>query len=79
MEDRIGMSLAMNRIGVNYYNDGKQERSLEFHLKNMELSDRENSFAAHYNLGIAYRNLSRFLDSLNSFNDALDWSKEFKV
>jgi len=79
MEDKIGVALAMNRIGVNYFNIGKFQKSIEFHQKNLELSDRENSFAAYYNLGISNRSLANFDESLKYFRMALDWSKEFKV
>lgn len=79
MEDKIGVALGMNRIGVNYYNLNRYEKSLEFHLKNSELSDRENSFAAYYNLGITYRSLKNYDESLDYFRRALEWAKDFKV
>jgi len=60
MEDKIGMSLALNRIAINFYNDGKYEKSMEFHLENTKLTDFENAFAGYYNLGITYRKLNDY-------------------
>lgn len=79
MEDKIGMALALNRIGVNYFNDGKYDSSEKFHLKNMELSDRENSYAAYYNLGITCRAQGKLEESLNYFHESVDWAFEFNV
>ena len=31
MEDKIGMALAANRIAINYYNNKKYKKSIEFH------------------------------------------------
>jgi len=78
MEDKIGVALALNRLGVNYFNIGRADKSVEFHLKNLELSDRENCFAAYYNLGIAYRNLKQYEESLQYFQGGFDWAQEFK-
>jgi len=79
MEDKIGVALALNRLGVNYFNIGRADKSVEFHLKNLELSDRENCFAAYYNLGIAYRSLKNYEESLKYFQGGFDWAQEFKV
>lgn len=79
MEDKIGVALAMNRLGVNYFNLGRADKSVDFHLQNLELSDRENCFAAYYNLGISYRTLGNYEESLKYFHTALEWSREFKV
>jgi len=79
MEDKIGVALALNRLGVNYFNIGRADKSVEFHLKNLELSDRENCFAAYYNLGIAYRSLKNYEESLQYFQGGFDWAQEFKV
>lgn len=79
MEDKIGVALAMNRLGVNYFNLGRSDKSAEFHLKNLELSDRENCFAAYYNLGISYRSLKKYEESLQYFQTAFEWAREFKV
>jgi len=78
MEDKIGVALALNRLGVNYFNIGRADKSVEFHLKNLELSDRENCFAAYYNLGIAYRSLKNYEESLKYFQGGFDWAQEFK-
>lgn len=79
MEDKIGMALALNRIGVNYFNDGKFDLSEKFHLKNLELSDRENSYAAFYNLGITCRSNDKLQEALNYFNESLEWAYEYNV
>ena len=39
MEDKVGMALAMNRIGINLFNCGQKKRSIEYHLKNIEFTD----------------------------------------
>jgi hypothetical protein len=54
MEDKIGLSLGANRIGITYYKDNQFEKSLEYHLVNIQLSDSENIFAGYYNAGITY-------------------------
>lgn len=79
MEDKIGVALAVNRLGVNYYNIGRADKSVEFHLKNLEFSDKENCFAGYYNLGISYRSLMKYEESLQYFNTALEWAQEFRV
>mmetsp|Transcript_20124 Transcript_20124/g.17243 ORF Transcript_20124/g.17243 Transcript_20124/m.17243 type:complete len:131 (+) Transcript_20124:1091-1483(+) len=78
MEDKIGVALGMNRIGVNYFNLNRFEKALEFHLKNVELSDRENSFAAFYNLGINYRSLGKYEEALDYFRRSLEWARDFR-
>ena len=39
MEDKVGMALAMNRIGINLFNCGQKKRSIEYHLKNVDFTD----------------------------------------
>lgn len=79
MEDKIGMALATNRIGVNYFNEKRYEKSIEFHLQNVSLSDEENSFAGYYNLGISYRKLGQFDLSIENFEKAIEWSQHKEV
>jgi hypothetical protein len=55
LDDPVGASLALNRIGVAYYKKRKISKSLKFHLKHCEFTDKENVFAAYYNIGICYR------------------------
>ena len=55
LDDPVGASLALNRIGVSYYKKKKIGKSLKFHLKHCEFTDKENIFAAYYNIGICYR------------------------
>jgi len=79
MEDKIGVALALNRLGVNYFNLGRADKSVDFHMKNLELSDKENSFAGYYNLGISFRTLKSYEESLQYFQTGLEWAREFKV
>ena len=75
LDDPIGASLSLNRIGVAYFKKRKIDKSLKFHLKHCEFTDNENMFAAYYNIGICYRILGQYLKSLEYFNKALEWSK----
>jgi hypothetical protein len=52
LDDPVGASLALNKIGVAYYKYRKYSKSLRFHLKHLEFTDKENTFAAYYNIGI---------------------------
>ena len=64
MEDKGGMALAMNRIGINLFNCGQKKRSIEYHLKNVDFTDQENAFAGLYNLGISYRSVGDYDNAL---------------
>ena len=55
MEDKIGMALGANRIGIDYFHICDYAKSIEYHKVNIENSDSENCFAGYYNLGIALR------------------------
>lgn len=79
MEDKIGLSLGANRIGITYYKDNQFEKSLEYHLVNIQLSDSENIFAGYYNAGITYWKLRNHLESLQYFEKALEWTKQKEV
>jgi len=68
MEDKVGMALAMNRIGINKYNYGQAEESIEYHLHNLGLTDKENAFAGLYNLGISYREVNNYEESIVYFD-----------
>ena len=61
------------------YNSGEIAQSIEYHLKNLEFTDKENAFAGFYNLGISYRAAQDYESSISSFENALQWSKERKV
>lgn len=52
------MALASNRIAINYAKLNKYDKSIEFHINNINLSYSENKFSGNYNLGIIYRNLN---------------------
>ncbi len=58
------MSLGANRVAINYFYSGDALKSISFHNENLKLSDNENCFAAYYNLGICYRKIGKFEDSL---------------
>jgi len=57
MQDRIGMALGANRVGINYFYYGDAAKSITFHNENLKLSDNDNCFAGFYNLGICYRKI----------------------
>jgi len=74
LEDPVGASLGLNRLGVMYHKLRNYEKSLQFHLKHMQFTDNENIFASFYNIGISYRLLKNFEESINYFKKALEWS-----
>ena len=76
MEDKIGLALGANRIAVNYFNAGDYDKSIEFHLKNQELSDPENNFAILYDLGICHRKINDLEKSLDYFQQAFAWAHQ---
>lgn len=67
MEDKIGQALGANRIAVNYFNNKDYNNAIEYHKLNIELSDIENKFAGYYNIGIAYRKIQNYEESLTNF------------
>ena len=79
MQDKIGVALGLNRLGVNCFNVGRVEKSVSFHTKNLQFSDGENSFVGFYNLGICYRSLKEYEESLKYFKTAYEWACEYKV
>ena len=50
------------------------EKSLQFHKKHKEFADKENVFAAFYNIGITLRFMKKYDEAVKSFNDALEWA-----
>lgn len=74
LDDPVGASLALNRIGVSYYKSDRIEKSLRFHLKHCEFTDQENSFAAYYNIGMCQKMLGDFENSTLYFTRALEWA-----
>jgi tetratricopeptide (TPR) repeat protein len=76
LDDPIGAALALNRLGIVYFNLGKSGKSVKFHLKHAEFSDKENKFAAFYNLGIAYRHLKDPKESIKFLAKALNWANK---
>lgn len=67
LEDPIGAALALNRIGVAYYKCKSFVKSLKFHLKHIEFTDKDNLFAAFYNVGICYRVIGDYEKSMTYF------------
>lgn len=65
LDDPIGASLALNRIGVSYFNKKNVEKSLQFHLKHCEFTERENLFASYFNIGICYRFKGEYLKAID--------------
>ena len=74
MDDPVGSSLALNRIGVAYYKKKKIGKSLKFHNKHLEFTDKENVFAAYYNTGICNRVLGSYQSAHDSFTKGLEWA-----
>jgi tetratricopeptide (TPR) repeat protein len=74
LDDPIGSSLALNKIGVAYYKRKNYDKSLKFHLKHCEFTDKENLFASYYNIGICYRILGQLLKAKDYFYKALEWA-----
>ena len=79
LDDPIGASLALNRIGVAYYKAKKYNKSLRFHIKHSEFTDKENMFAAYYNMGISSRVIGMYDKSVEYFNKALEWAHTREV
>ena len=52
LDDPVGASLALNRLGVAQYKQKHYSKSLQFHLKHREYTDTDAIFAANYNVGI---------------------------
>lgn len=67
MEDKIGMALAANRISVCYFNLKNYQKSLEYILINIKLSDNDNLYSGVYNIGIIYRALQQYDNALVNF------------
>ncbi|CAG9317583.1 unnamed protein product [Blepharisma stoltei] len=76
LDDPVGAALALNRLGVVYYNMNKLEKSIQFHMKHCEFSDKENKFAAYYNLGITSRLVGKYGESVQYFTKALNWANK---
>ena len=60
LEDPVGASLGLNRLGVMYHKLKLYDKSLQFHMKHKQFTDNENLFASHYNIGICQRLLKNF-------------------
>lgn len=75
LDDPVGASLALNKIGVVYYKKKKYDKSLKFHMKHCEFTDKENLFASYYNIGICYRILGQLLKANEYFQKAIEWAQ----
>jgi len=69
LEDPVGASLALNRLGVAYHKlpESNHQKSLLFHEKHMEQTDKDNLFASYYNMGISNRLLGKYDKSIENF------------
>ena len=76
LEDPVGASLALNRLGVAYHKlpAANYKKSLLFHEKHLEQTDKENIFASYYNIGIIQRIEGSYEKSVKSFTQALAWA-----
>ena len=72
LEDPVGAALALNRLGVAYHKLKNYEKSLMFHMKHKEYTDKENLFAAYYNLGISQRLMKNNDEAVQFFTKALE-------
>lgn len=77
--DKIGITLAMNRLGISYHYLRQYKESLEYHLQALAISNREDAFASYYNIGVASRKLENYTQALNYLEKALECAKEYKV
>jgi hypothetical protein len=57
---KIGMALGSNRVALSEYYRGNINKCVTYNQENLKLSDKDNSFAGFYNLGICFRKLDRF-------------------
>jgi tetratricopeptide (TPR) repeat protein len=74
MQDKVGISFALNRIAISLYFQKKYDLSLKFNNKCLEMIDDENLYSVLYNVGIVHRKLNQFEESLAIFSQALSWS-----
>lgn len=75
LNDSIGASLALNRLGILYHHLHKDAKSIKFHAKHCEFADSGNKFAGFYNLGIGCRGVGDCERSLASFSAGLKLAK----
>ena len=74
LDDPVGASLALNRVGVAYYRSNRVDKSLRFHQKHSEFTDKENAFASYYNIGLCHKILGDLEQSSLFFTRALEWA-----
>lgn len=74
MQDKVGISFALNRIAIGFYFQHKYELSLKFNMKCLQMIDEENIYSILYNIGIVKRKLKDFQGSLDAFNKAQAWA-----
>jgi hypothetical protein len=75
LEDPIGASFAMNRIGVVYFKSRKILKSLKFHMRHCKVTESDNAYVAYYNIAICHRILGDLSKSYWYFSKALEWSQ----
>lgn len=72
LEDPVGAALALNRLGVAFHKIQNFEKSLLFHIKHLEQTEKDSRFASYYNIGISYRLIGNYEKSLEFFLKALE-------
>ncbi|CAG9321797.1 unnamed protein product [Blepharisma stoltei] len=75
IQDQIGECLALNRLGVLYYIQGKTEKSRQFHTKMLEQSSTDGEFVAYYNIGVCEKELGDNMKAISAFEKSLEYAK----
>ncbi|CAG9332145.1 unnamed protein product [Blepharisma stoltei] len=72
--DNEGKALALNRLGLVYYNKGRFKKAKDMNENHQQLCPDE--FIPYYNLGIIYRSLKKHMLSIKKLEQAVDMSVE---
>lgn len=67
MQDKVGMTFALNRIGIAYYFLEKYKLAINFNKRCLEMIDGDNEYSVLYNMGICFRKLKDYFESLRFF------------
>lgn len=67
MQDKVGMAFALNRIGIGFYFLEKYDVSLKYNKNCLEMIDNDNEYSVLYNIGICFRKMKDFFESLKFF------------
>lgn len=68
--DNEGKALALNRLGLVYYNKGRFKKAKEMNQNHYQLCPDE--FIPYYNLGIIYRSIKKFMLSIKKLEQAVE-------